>query len=297
MFKNYVYADMYCTILIILIGASEVAHLAGVFLGRPLGQCSILLMCFFAVGILGLVIILLPGRRSGQLFRKEESLKITDILYGVIVLVLVASQIAFLIFGEGVFRQGNMTAETVESFLYTGRLYQVNPMTGLPYEQGLPGRAKILCLPTLYASLCELTGISSAVMLEKIIPVVILLGSYSAYRCLAAAFFPEKREARLLFMVVTAMVFWVGTNARGMDGFALLFAGWKAETIRRCILVPYTISLCIRKKYLHAILCCLAESCILWTRFGTGACFAVLIGMGAAALISGAIEFKGRARS
>ena len=64
-----------------------------------------------------------------------------------------------------------------------------------------------------------------------------------------------------------------------MDGFNVLFAGWRGVSIRNAVLIPYTVSLCIRKKYLHALLCVLAEACIVWTHYGLGACLVVILGM------------------
>lgn len=89
-----------------------------------------------------------------------------------------------------------------------------------------------------------------------------------------------------MFMLFASVVMWVGSYAFVMDGFGLLFAGWRGVTIRNCILVPYTLSLCLRGKQVHALLCVVAEACILWTLYGLGVCSLVLVGITVAQIIS-----------
>lgn len=43
---------------------------------------------------------------------------------------------------------GDITGETVQTFLAENAVYNVNPMTGSAFTQGMPARFKILGLPT-----------------------------------------------------------------------------------------------------------------------------------------------------
>ena len=45
------------------------------------------------------------------------------------------------------------------------------------------------------------------------------------------------------------------------------------------MLIPYVLSLCLRRKYACLPLCVLAEMCMVWTLYGMGACLAVILGM------------------
>ena len=60
-----------------------------------------------------------------------------------------------------------------------------------------------------------------------------------------------------------------------MDGFQLLYCGYRGTAIRNGILVPFVISMCLEKRYRSAILGILAEACITWTFYGLGVCAAV----------------------
>ena len=103
--------------------------------------------------------------------------------------------------------------------------------------------------------------------------------SYVSFRSLGSTLFREDEDKRKWFLVVVAGLFWVESYAAGMDGYGLLFAGWIGTTIRNTVLVPYTFSLCLRKKYGMTVLCILAEACIAWTFYGLGVSVLIAAGM------------------
>lgn len=190
-----------------------------------------------------------------------------------------------------------MTVETVGSFLTTDAIYQVNPMTGQPYTQGIPSRLKILCLPTLYGSLCKWTGLSPGAVIWKGIPVAVLCSCYVAFGQLAHSLFPEngvsgQRVKRITFMTIVSLLLWAGTYQNGMDGFNLLCSGWRGVTIRNVVLFPWLMSLCLRRNYRLTVLCILAEACMVWTLYGCGVCMFVTAGM--AVLQSFCRRFRGK---
>lgn len=43
-------------------------------------------------------------------------------------------------------------------------------------------------------------------------------------------------------------------------------------TIRAAVLLPYLFSCLLERKYLGAVLCILAEACMVWTVYGAGVC-------------------------
>lgn len=195
---------------------------------------------------------------------------------------LVIYQIVTISSADSVYRVGDMTVETVESFLETDGVYRVNPLTGQSYEAGVPLRIRILCLPTLYGILCRVFGLRAAEMVWSIVPLYVLLLSYLAFWTLARTLFSgeKDKEKRLLFIVLVAAVFCVGDYLYGMDGFGLLHCGGRGVTIRNGILLPYIVGLMLRHKWKPAVLCILAEACLVWTLYGMGACLLTALGMG-----------------
>lgn len=293
--KKGLFGDFLIAGEIVVIGLAEAAHLAAIVLGWNFSRCAMVFgMCVCVVLAGGAAGILVYRLRSGKRFfrrREGESARRVHFesaaegwMYAVFALSFL-SQFVFICMGDTNYREGDLTVETVGSFLATDALYQVNPMTGLPYTQGIPSRLKILCLPTLYASLSRLTGLSPVTIVWKVIPVVTLVSCYTAFALLSVSLFPKTeenayREKRACFMTIVSLLMWVGAYQGGMDGFQLLCGGWMGVTIRNLVFLPWLLSLCLRRKWLLAALCIPAEVCIVWTLYGCGVCLPFLLGMG-----------------
>lgn len=279
MHKKYYFSDIFMTLFLVLIGAAQAANLAGIAFQRTISECSGLFLLALIVGTVGITGIAVLIRKKSKDMQESQGYTPKEyVLLGLFITVFV-SQVLYLVLGEKVYRTGDMTVETVQSFLQTDYIYRLNPMTGKEYTLGIPSRLKILCLPTLYTIICQQTKATPCTVVWEIVPITTLIFSYCAFSCVSRALFTESREKRLIFMIFTAVLMWVGSYVFVMDGFGLLFAGWRGVTIRNLVLVPYTIFLCLRKKYLHALLCVFAEACIVWTLYGLGVCIVVIVGM------------------
>lgn len=283
MAKKDSFADITILFIVMLIGAAEVAHLFGVLFHRSVSRCTIIFGMLAVLSAAALSVYELSGNHKAAVREKARDGKARFSLHERLLLaffvILAVSQILYMVIGKNVYVQGDMTVETVGSFLQTDAFYQVNPMTGQAYKEGLPSRIEILCLPTLYAALSNIFHIRPDVLILYVVPVITLLCCYGAYSCLAKALFPDDRIEQLCFLIMTALLIWIGSYGYGMDGFGVLFSGWRGVTIRNTVLIPYAISLCLRKKYFYLPLCVLAELCIVWTLYGLGACLLVILGM------------------
>lgn len=283
---------------IAVIGLAEVAHLGAMFTGQSFSGCVML----FAImlGVFALAVMVGAGAWScykrkennsggkaidrdqpavdSAAFAVNQETKLAKAVW-IVFFLIVAFQIALILIKEGIYLGGDLTAEMVESILTTDAFYQVNPLTGQAYTLGVPSRLKILCLPTLYAIICEVFNLSTELVVWKIVPVIVLIGSYLAYHILGKVFWNENSLARGIFMVVVALCFLLGDYMYGMDGFCVMHCGYRGVAIRAAILLPYTFGLCIRKRWLMALVCVLAEACMVWTLYGMGACLFVIVGM------------------
>ena len=290
---------------IVIIGLAAAAHLAAVFFGWSFSMCALLFGALLCAGLTGGGGIWLFCRvRSGKFFsRGENRTAALRIRFGsrtegwlcAVFALMFLSQIIFICMGDTNCREGDMTVETVGSFLASDALYQINPMTGHPYTQGIPSRLRILCLPTLYACLSRLTGMSPMTVVWKVIPVITLVSSYTAFTLVSVSLFPKMEgevygEKRACFMTIVSLLMWVGAYQPGMDGFQLLCGGWMGVTIRNLVFLPWLLSLCLRRKWIFAALCIPAEICIVWTLYGCGICLLAAAGMAA-------VRIFGRKRS
>lgn len=294
--KELYWEDCFLTGGILCIGLAEAAHLGALFLHRTFSDCVKLFVLLLALAlIVSAALVLWQGRRMKGVSqedgrkRKDSRNSISGMgaqawtrgerIVFTLFFLLVLWQMIVIVMEGYVQLQRDMTVETVNSFLATDAIYQVNPLTGQPYEQGIPSRLKILCLPTLYGILCRVFGLSAIQVVWRVIPVITLLLSYLAYSLLARRLFPESRLKRGCFLALTALLFLVGDYAYGMDGFGLLHGGFFGVTVRGAVLIPYVIGLMLRRKRKPVALCILAEACIVWTLYGLGACIFVAVGL------------------
>lgn len=303
--------------VVVVIGLTETAHLAAIIFGWTFTRCATVLVWLLAAGVLLLVPAFIfyrkiktgKGRADCGTGRRGAARGFFGTAQGVLFAFCAASmaaQIIFICMGDAAYRQGDMTVETVGSFLVSDGIYRVNPMTGAPYSEGLPSRLKVLCLPTLYGSLCRLTGLAPRTVVWKLVPVVTLALSYASFAVLGYWLFRGERalsaadgeslsgdgrrdaaEARSIgiklgcYMAAVSLLMWAGTYGYGVDGFDLLYCGYRGTVIRNTVLVPWLFSLCLRRKWLCAVLCILAEACMVWTFYGMGVCLFITVCMAA----------------
>lgn len=269
---------------ITVIGIAEVTHMSAVILHFSLTRCTILFSCLISFVTLVSVMICLfsrfiKGRKpEKKIFEKPSLLFIFSV-------VILLSQIFYILISGNVYLSRDMTLETVVSFLYTDGIYQVNPLTGAVYEGGLPLRLEILCLPTFYSILCRLFSMEPRTVVWLVMPCVMLICCYSAFRCLGRCLFSDSTKKQDCFLASVAILLWVGSYALGIDGFGVLYSGWRGVVIRNAVLIPYLISLCLRKKWKLAVLCIVAEACLVWTFYGAGVCLLTAIGLSACGFI------------
>ena len=290
--REYFWEDRFLAGILVMIGLAEGAHLGALLHGRSVSAFTKYYLSALAIfaGLSAAVCAVAARKRSRQKkegapkkmrrpLEKKEGLALAAFL------ILATTQGIYVLAKTAVFLEYDVTLETVVGFLKTDALYTLNPLTGLPYAQGIPSRLKILCLPTLYASLCRFFSADPELVTWHVIPAITLTATYLAYWSLARTLFPEKRFHAFLFLALTALLLSVSDYGYGMDGFGLLHGGFQGTTIRGAVLMPYLLGLCLRKRWRLVLLPILAEACIVWTLYGMGmgmgmlACFLVIQGV------------------
>ena len=286
-------ADALLTGDMILIGLAVTAHVAAVFTGQSFSRCTAVFMSIVGVALLFAAVMFLfrQTERISRIFHRKKNNAESSVVNAVqkpdsveklltgIFWILVAAQLTGLLWNAGVYAKGDMTVETVGSFLQTDGIYRVNPMTGQAYTEGIPSRLKILCLPSLYGFLSRLWGLTPERVVTSAVPIWVFVSCYAAFFCVGKSLFPENRKKRWCFLITTVIIIWAGSSFYSMDGFDLLYCGYRGVTIRNLVIIPYLISLCLRKKWISVILCILAEACIVWTLYGLGACLLITAGL------------------
>lgn len=297
---NLFWEDELLTGGILLTGLAAAAHLGAMVCGWSVSAVTklfalmLLALLLVSLGILGVAVLLdkrtkTPGKQgmesadgkkaaAGSFGKKAADWwksQLTScsrkeaVVLGISVVILLY-QVGCILLPTKVYVDADLTLETVKSFQLSDQLYALNPLNGLPFQEGLPSRLKILCLSTLYTMLSSLFSVDAEVLVWRAVPVMVLCGSCLAYISLGRILFPENRLNRRLFLAFVLLLFCVGDYLYGMEGFGLLHGGWQGTTIRNAVLLPWLLGLVIRKKWVLILGVILVEACIVWTTYGAG---------------------------
>ena len=273
---------------LVFLGVTELAHLAGTAGDLSLKSVGLLLgggLLALWMAAVGCAVWLYHrgrnDRRFGAVMPQTEGSRWIPGLF----LLLCLGQVIFIYCVQGIAVQGDITLETVQSFLAQDGIYRAAPLTGQPYTQGLPLRYEILCLPTLYAVLSCFWGIDASLLVQYMIPVVTMAGCYLAYYRLSGALFGRDADRRYTFLILVGLLLWFSESAPVLDGYGLLHGGYMGTSVRNLVLVPFCLASCLEKKWGQVLLCILAEACISWTFWGLGVCLAVTAGMAVLTLL------------
>lgn len=271
--------EAYLVGLIGCLGIFEIVHLSGVFGNLMLTECSkAALICLIGLGTVSVVVILTNRCMWKGTMRK---LSVEEIVPVAFFLLLLAAQIYYVLSVPMMITSGDITQETVCSFLSENKIYGVSPLTGSVYG-GAPLRYKILCLPTVYALLSRWTGASPEIILDQLIPVLAICSAYMAYYLLSGCLFGEKAdgaEKRLWFMVIVAAIFFLCEKNVYAEGYGILHASHMGTTMCNSVLVPLVLYATLKRKWMIIVGCILAEACICWTFWGLGVCIVVAAGV------------------
>ena len=279
--QAYVLGEILC------IGVAEVAHVIGMFLNFSVKKTG----AIFSLMLLGLVLaasVVLAAtfwkqRKAGNscLRIAREKTMLPFVFIGIMFL-----QILFIFCREPIVVPGDITLETVQSFLAEDGIYRVMPLTGSISEAGVPLRYKILCLPTLYTMLCNAFGIEASLLVCHIIPVAVLAGAYISFYYLSGVLFSkDDLRKRYLFLLILALLFLVTDRGEFSGGYGLLHGGYLGTSVRNLILVPYALAASLEKRWWKVFLCILAEACVAWTFWGMGVCVVIFMGIGVLSLL------------
>ena len=278
---------------LIIIGLTEVAHLAGCLLGWSFLAVTDLLLAETIVMVLaGLLISLIRHKKAMSVSgiagktapEKKKAIRMRQILTGALAL-LILLQLLRILSGDRAWIDGDITLETVQTFLTENAIYTVNPLTGAAYTQGIPLRLKVLCLPTLYGTISRWTGMAATDVVYRLIPCITLALAYLAYGRLGRTIFREDPVKSRVFLLCVGILLGTGAYMPGVDGFDLFYGGFRGVTIRGLVLIPYLLVCLKEKRYCGVILCILAEACMVWTLYGAGVCLLITIAWMALRLI------------
>lgn len=251
------------TMLCILMG--EAIHLCTVFLHWPFRRFA------FIYGLTLAAAFVLAGLAEGiRYFRKKEktewSFEAWMPIFGILVLLSCIFHIVMHVPDTGY----DITLENVTTMLASDTVYGLNPMTGAPYEVGMPMRLKILALPSIYAAFCSWFGLEPQLVVYNWIPIFTMVLCYMVLFGWACYLYPNQKKKQGTFMLWTAVLLLFGNYAAMTMSYGLFHMGYRGEVFCAGVLYPYLLCMCLQKRKLTVLLCLLVEIGLVWTFYGLG---------------------------
>lgn len=274
-------SDCYLIGLIACIGISFVVHMLGYLTDMSLQKVGVfLLVSLLGITAIGAGIGWNGVRKNRQRYLIRRDVGTMSKGLPLVFLSILLVQLLYVFCRNPLVVPGDITLETVQSFLAEDGIYRVLPLTGMTSESGVPFRYGILCLPTVYAVLAQGFHLEPELVVCHMVPVVMLGSTYLAYERLGESLFgAEQCKKKYWFLIMVALILFFAEGSVFQDGYAALHSGYMGTSIRNLILVPFTFSAMMQKRYWKAVLCILAEVCIAWTFWGFGVCVIVTLGM------------------
>lgn len=133
----------------------------------------------------------------------------------------------------------DVTVETVHVTGVTGTVFRYNPVTGMQMEHGVYPIYKLASLPLLYTLITQLTGMRTNLLLFYVIPVWVILVSFSLVVNWASVLFPERKDMRSRFLLLYLLLLTFGDYADGTFAYGLLHGAWKGAVVACAIAVPF----------------------------------------------------------
>lgn len=164
----------------------------------------------------------------------------------------------------------DLLLEQVNTMLYTGEFWEINPVTGRSYEVGVPMRIKILGFPSILAMIVDSFGLSPMEVIRIVIPISTLLTAYLVIYQWALYFLKGKRKYIFWFLTGSTILIIFGSYASFMPSYGLLYRGYHPEVIAQWILYPMIILEALQKNYKYVGLACMVEIGLVWTFYGLG---------------------------
>ena len=188
---------------------------------------------------------------------------------------------------------GDETLETVVSFVDRGDMYAADPLTGMPYREGLPGKYKILCLPGMYAVMSAAFGTSPEVLVHNVMPGFWFMSGLFAMIALSGAIFREEKDElfkRSVFVAAGILFIYASDLSLYAQGFTIMSSMWRGAAIRIWLLIPVLLFLLIERKYITALLPVICEALICRTVYGVGFLACIYAGWIVLYLIMGRVK-------
>lgn len=213
------------------------------FLKMSFTKLTIIYSCI--IFVLGIVATWVHYRKR-QFGKRWESFKLVmpvgwELAYFLIFFVLLGIQLYYVAFYEATVWTYDDADYIVQSMntISSDHMYLNSTVTGAEIEF-IPKRVLNSWLVYI-AYLSKISGFHVTTIAHTIIPVVFLLIAYVVYSYIAVCWF-DKKEDRLIFLVVISVAFMFGYYSPYSLTFRLLVTLWQGKAVLSAIVIPFLVA-------------------------------------------------------
>ena len=276
----------FCAGTLVVLCISFVSHLLTIMRSGLIADekklAGIIMIAVMTLGYFAFVILtVVMGKAKDTKKKDKDKLSSSVKAWIAVATVSVLAGLFVVMLGLRVNTVGDEMLETVRVFLKGNVMYTIDPLTGMPYAEGVPMRYKILCLPGLYAMMSSAFGTSPEVIIYNIMPAFWFVSGLCAMFSLSKSLYSGKENEilkRSVFMTCVILFVFAADLSSYAQGFSVLSQMWTGTAIRIWVLIPFMLYLLFEKKYVLAVLPVLCEAFICRTQYGIGflACIYVM---------------------
>ncbi len=242
---DFSFGETYLMGLLFLLVLGEAAACVVIKMKAPFSLfCQI--VGYGALFVCALSLVNIPAFRQamhrGRTVAKQTEEALTDkksrvILAGAVIVLWLMQIAAYLIYDPN--PASDTMGETIWATVLSGRVYEINPVTGSALDPGMYPLYKLASLPLFYAMLFQNTGISMELFLFMLIPIWIIgIHLIVVYRW-GGELFARQIGKHHWFLVFYGIMLAVGDGSHFGFPYLLLHRAWTGEAMAYAFAVPF----------------------------------------------------------
>ncbi len=178
------------------------------------------------------------GSSPGRAAPRRRALFSYDSLFFGIAVILILLQVAVVVIYAHLDADDALYVGAATTAVETDTIFRVNSFTGNLYIN-MPRRYILSPFPIFLAVMSQLSGgLHPSIMAHTVFPAVLLPAAYAVLYLLARRWFPEDKNARGIFLLLSVLLSWFSAYSIYNAGNFQMIRLWQGKAVLAAILLP-----------------------------------------------------------
>lgn len=165
-------------------------------------------------------------------------------IYLALFVFIIAVELYFaLLYDVGGWRSDDGTYTVISSSALHDDGFFLTDTTLGTYTRDIPKKYALCGIYIFYSYISAITGFSVAIVEHTICNALFLLISYGAFYLLAKSLFGDKRENRLIFLIILSVAFLFGLYSHYSITFRLFGVIWQGKAFLATFMIPFLLAI------------------------------------------------------